>query len=197
MSAGDTPASPQSQSQSQRRSANAALKAQLAVRAWELLGDTDWHDLEPVLQNLMRLVPPGVALREHEKARALDRAGRERRRGAPPDQARAHPHPTSRESRQRTGARKVVRDFLRSASGGKSAAAFERRTRDGGVRQIRMLRPMRASRADPLAAIRDRLDLENQLLRGQVKALADYLASLGHGDAAAALAPPLSDRLSE
>lgn len=83
------------------------LAYELAKRASELLGDGEWHNYEAVMSELMRLVPPGRALRENERIR---RSQAQRRFGS------TAPRQVERsvEFQIASGARSIVRGFLKS-----------------------------------------------------------------------------------
>ena len=161
-----------------------ALHAQLAARATELLGDGLWHPFEQTMRSLIKLVPPGLALRRNER----DRLRLHRQRGVNVGGPRVQQRPT--EELIFSGARAIVRDFLHNT-------AFE--TDRMGVpqaggnydRQIRMVAKLRSSSADTLRIARERAQLENERLRDQVTLLRTYLIGIGEQAAADRLAPPL------
>gem|GEM_PF-6991697 len=81
-----------------------ALHAQLAARATELLGDGLWHPFEQTMRSLIKLVPPGLALRRNER----DRLRLHRQRGVNVGGPRVQQRPT--EELIFSGARAIVRD---------------------------------------------------------------------------------------
>ena|SRR5664279_2632914 len=95
----------------------------VVIRFRELLADGAWHDRERVINDLVTLVPPGVALRHAEHVRALQwtRLGR-----VPPPRTR----PVDPSTLIWHGARSIVVNRLSEYT--------ETRTDDHGVSQIRL-----------------------------------------------------------
>lgn len=98
------------------------------VRAYELLADGDWHDRDAVVTAVMPLVPPGKAIRQHQRDLEGARA-RRAANGAPPSPAGRRPgNPTTSGAR-----RKAMNAISRATADGR----IERRT-VAGVTQIRL-----------------------------------------------------------
>lgn len=96
------------------------------IRARELLADGNWHELEPLLNELAKLVPPGRALRRNENARLKAR-----------NQGPAmRTYPRSKDYLIASGARRIVREAL---LGTNSKTWIERETQNG--RSVVRLRP--------------------------------------------------------
>lgn len=153
-----------------------ALSYELARRADELLGDGEWHNYEATMRALIRLVPPGRAMRQNEH----DRIGSGYGMGPP---ARKQPRDTG--DMITSGARTIVRQFLESVA---FEATPPKMPRDP-ERQIRQLGRHRALTGDPYRQQRDRLEVQLETARDQIKALRAYLVEIGHGEAADRLAP--------
>lgn len=104
----------------------------LAERAWQLMGDGEWHDYDAVTRELMKVVPPGIAVRQAEVDRQQRGGGRNPGWVSPPVR-KQNIDPLRQVA---TGQRTIVRQLLKNA-------AFEV-TRDapGVGRRIRMLRPL-------------------------------------------------------
>jgi hypothetical protein len=161
----------------------------LGERAIELLSDREWHPYEPVLRDLSRLVPPGVAIRKSEAMRKTS--------------ARLHNGPAVRKRPRpvdeliRSGARAIVRDFLRTRTFeidgvGPPGGSYTRRERED-MRRIRLVGMPRSARTDPVKKRADRLEYELTIARDQLMALAGVLVELGHGDDVKRLAPSVYD----
>jgi hypothetical protein len=169
------------------------LSNELARRADELLGDGQWHDLESVMLQLMKLVPPGRAMRVNERERKSS-TGAHYPPGTPVPERRV---PRSREQLITSGARTLVRDFLsnpkvfevdRPGHHGNHQASLGRR--------IRMIGTLRAVRADTLRDSLARTQLRAEHLQARLEAehervaqLRKYLVEIGHEEAANRLAP--------
>lgn len=70
------------------------------LRVTELLEDGEWHDFEEVLAQLMKLIPPGRALRRTEAMRRYKSDAEERQR------------PFSQERQIASGKRAIAKDAL-------------------------------------------------------------------------------------
>ena len=155
-----------------------ALGNQLARRAAELLADGEWHNYEQVFNELAKLVPPGFAIRENEKAR--------RGSGGPAARKKVRPAEELIES----GRRMYVRDVLSNPRNYESTKATRPRDPE---RQIRMIAKPRALVLDAYSQATERLHLRLDTLQDQVDALRKYLAEIGHAEAAERLAPQEND----
>ena len=100
---------------------------------YELLRDSQWHDREPVLRAAARTVTPGAAVRQMQRARAVEQG----RRKSPPPQERQPPWTGDVLAGQRRKALLAIHSNRR----------IERRTEDG-VKQVR-LRPRTQRRRGP------------------------------------------------
>jgi len=133
-------------------------------RLSELLGDGQWHDAEPVIRDLSKLVPPGVAVRRNERARRkskYDRGPEKRKR------------PITAEAAVRSGARMVVRAVLATTRGSKQGP-YETRWLPEGVQQVRI-------HHKPQAIISD--ERRAEWLRPAFNALAAHFHQLGMDEA--------------
>jgi len=157
----------------------------LARRADQLLRDGKWHDYEEVLAELMKVVPPGRAVRVAELNRRQAHRGLGPNDPLPP---RRRPQPP--EKVVEFGAKEVVRDFLRNrAYETDPNTSLDKSKR----RRIRQVGVHRALVGDPYRMQRDSLEYDNQLLREQleleqekVTALSKFVAKKGY-DAEAVL----------
>ncbi len=165
----------------------------LRLKANAMLGDGEWHDYEAVLEALIKLIPPGVAIRRNEmERRAVKRAPAQR----------ARPLPVA--DQIRVGARRMVIQFLNNnnfeydrpsvpgRASGQPRGALHPANKG---RRIRLVKPfgVGGKYAEPLLVARDQALHENLMLRGQLKLLRDYLVEIGHGAAADRLAPDWAD----
>jgi len=153
------------------------LQYALATRADELLGDGQWHNYEKTIRALLRLVPPGRAMRRNE----MDRVANRKTQGKSADIARKRP--ATAQQRIYSGARSITRDFLTTGAfetnrkGQPNHADNERQ-----IRQVHQHRALEANR-DPLRVQRDRFEAEAMQLREYVDRLEGYLKDNGHADA--------------
>lgn len=159
--------------------AHSPVHRDLAQRAVDLLGDGKWHNYEKVVHQLMKLIPPGRAIRRNEKERAMQN----------PNPRKV---PLSIERQIASGQRAIVRDFLKNSNFETDKAGSPRA---GGnfERHIRMLRPPRMADDDPWVLRRAQLEADNEMLSDQVDVLRKYLAEIGHGEVAERLAPARID----
>lgn len=159
------------------------VRDELGKLAAKLLADGEWHDREPIVQALMKLIPPGVAMRQSEVVRT--RGGRASRTAV-----RLHQR-TTRELID-SGARDFVRLFLKPNTSGKGAFEYDREFEGGrrasGVvddRRIRMKYPPIGARN----AERMLPEQEIERLRDQIALLRAELIGLGKGARADEIAP--------
>lgn len=133
---------------------------QLAEKATELLGDGEWHQHEKIMRALMKLVPPGPALRRSEQDRLawLRQRGRE---DAPRKRERAT------EDQVYSGQRAIVRDFLHNKGVFETNKAG---SPHGGTfdRQIRMVGRHKLVAEGHAADLRAKLEAENRDLRREL-----------------------------
>ena len=165
------------------RSPNLAVSNLLAVRAAQILADRAWHNYEEVVRELMRVVPPGPAVRRAERNRAGMIYSRGGARSRAPE-SRALPRST--EELIAFGARDFVVEFLNSSTawqveahpgGGRGANRDPRR-------RVRMVRLPRGAQAHPDRARADELEVANGHLAATVDRLVKFLAELGYGEQA-------------
>lgn len=117
----------------------------LAVRATDLMKDRRWHEHEHIVRELMKVVPPGPAVRRNESDRAASYRQMHRELG-PDEPVPPRKRPLSREKQIEAGQRSLVREFL-------SSNVFESYPKSTAGRQvqnkvIRMLHPHRLVNAD-------------------------------------------------
>ena len=167
------------------------LHLELARRANELLGDGEWHDLETVMQDLMKVVPPGRALRQNERDR---QTSNQQKTGSTPA-SRSRPQP--RERLIAFGARTIVRDFLNNTRTFEVDRPGQQGNHKASLgRKVRMIGRPRALRIDPLRNSLARTQVRAEHLESQLEAaqarvavLRKYLVEIGHEEAANRLAP--------
>lgn len=106
------------------------MTEQIHRRAVEILDGGGWHDMEDVIADLSRLVPPGRAIRRNERDRAAS--------GGPP--TRHNPLPV--EEMIRSGARSIVRELIRKQR--HRAPVYE--TEHGKVRLVGLPRNVTSDR---------------------------------------------------
>lgn len=96
-----------------RRSGVGQPSPELA-RARELLGDDRWHDYELIVHELVKVIPPGRAVREAEKLRVAQARKRARYAGrSVPDRVvLSRRTPRELDQIRYTGARSIVRKML-------------------------------------------------------------------------------------
>lgn len=84
-------------------------------RARELLADGGWHDYEQVMRELVKVIPPGRAVREADSLRVAQVRKRARYAGrTPPDKPARQRHGDLDRIRT-TGARAIIRKMLNGA----------------------------------------------------------------------------------
>lgn len=133
---------------------------QLAEKTHELLGDGEWHPYEQTLRALMKVIPPGPALRRSE----MDRTSWQKQRGLSPGPRKRE---RSIEDQIYSGQRAIVRDYLHNK------ARFET-DRPGHAwksdpdRQIRLVGRVLRGHAN---VIRSHLEVENRELRREINKL--------------------------
>jgi hypothetical protein len=135
------------------RVGSVTLDALFHRRLHELIGDGQWHDVEPVIRDLTKLVPPGVAIRYNERNRR--KAG-----GAGPEQ---RVRPIAPEDAIRAGARGLI-----NATIGVTNGSYELRW-DNYTRQVRQVR-------EPRQVATDRRNAER--LRPAFNGLAEHFKQL-------------------
>lgn len=161
------------------------LHIEMGKLAYKLLKDGQWHPREPIVKELMKLVPPGIGTRRAERMRSD--AGR--------GPAKRLVNRTPGEIVQ-IGARDVVREFLSNRITFEYDKTYKPGARPAGFvddRQIRMLVPPRAVRGlgipgGPKARV-NLLEYEVEHLRDQVALLRAELIGLGKEDRANEIAP--------
>jgi hypothetical protein len=102
-------------------------------RARRLLADGAWHDYEQVIRQLIKIIPPGRAIREAEKLRVAQARKRARYASSPPPEAAPRRSPPDLDRLRETGARSIVRKML-------NGAHFEITPPGRGRRRIRLPR---------------------------------------------------------
>lgn len=128
----------------------------LVVKLCELCEDGDWHELEPILREIGKLVPPGKAIRRAESIRqSVANAPAERHQPKPPERLIQY------------GRRSWARDAL-----GASRRYFEQKEDADGTRWIRMRElPPRVARDRARARAHahfDPVELADELRAGAV-----------------------------
>jgi hypothetical protein len=154
----------------------------LAARVVELLADGEWHNYEQVVRELMKVVPPGPAIRRAEQDRIASNRGHKKA----DEEIGPRVKPRGTDELIRSGRRAIVRAFLRNVNYETDRPG--RANRIDPERRIRMLRKPQAFRPyEPRsdAALRE----EVRELRLQVARMRLYLKEIGHHRAAARLAP--------
>lgn len=134
----------------------------LLMRAVELLEDQRWHFTEDVVREIMKVVPPGKALRAAEKSRVSGNSSKPRQRDWKPPPERVRPISTERAIQ--VGARVLARQVLFHPS-------FER-SGSGETQLIRMVKLPKS------VAERRRLVAEGKLF--QADEVADQLLATTH-----------------
>lgn len=124
------------------------LNEVLHRRAVELLEGKGWVDLEPVLRELIKLVPPGIAMRKTEDDRV-------RNVGSPKPRVRYQ----DTEDLVRTGARAYIRSTVLKVE------AYEMRWLNDRLQQIQLVYLPRSVRGDRMRG-QVILPVLNQLVRG-------------------------------
>jgi hypothetical protein len=167
---------------------SAAVSVRLAYRATELLGDGEWHNYDAVLRELVKLIPPGEAIRKAERVRV---AGRKQRKVIEPDAPRAGRFQRESSDLIRSGARVIVRDFLRND---RVFEADPKALAPGQVapdRRIRMIGKLRWLSTEPLLRRNLQLEYDLTIMRERAEALAAFLMESGHAAEVKRLAPEL------
>lgn len=84
--------------------------------ARQLLADGAWHDYEQVMRQLIKVIPPGRAIREAEKLRVVQARKRARYVGNAVPDAPPRRRPGDLDRMRETGARSIVRKMLNGAN---------------------------------------------------------------------------------
>lgn len=169
----------------------APFYTEMANRATELLGDGQWHPYEQVLNALMPLVPPGLALRKSEQERLASLQTRKK-------EAKPRTRPRTTEELIRSGQRSVARSFLQNKGVFEADRPGSHHIGGNHGRNIRMIGRHRLAQAGTVVEQRQQLIDENTELRAklrhnertitglrdQVAVLREYLHRLGEGPAA-------------
>lgn len=137
------------------------LATQVHRRGYELAGDGEWHEFEPFLLELAKLVPPGIAVRqvEYDRMRSARKSALvEAERGEGRVKARATGgRVVGREadSLRRQGARRLIRQVFATSPSTESPVEIK----DGKIRYLRKPKSIRldATRAEISKPILDDL----------------------------------------
>lgn len=152
------------------------LGSRLAIRAHELLRDGQWHSWDRTVAELIKLVPPGIAIRRNERERVFSSR---KNKGEVTPRVR----PRSPDQLIHSGARAIVRDHLNTRRLYESQGI-------GRDRQVRMRNlPRAVEHANTELARISQLSYDVMVLRDQVRALSKYLIEIGHGEAVQRIAP--------
>lgn len=139
---------------------------------YEQLRDGDWHPMEPLLRQVARWVPPGIALRRVERERVTQRERYVRRRGGDPPSRARQAGEDDRRVMIASGQRRIARDLVKAASQNntKQRSAYEVKKDQDGVYLMRMVALPWVIRGDQARAV---------LLRPAFDSLAGTLAAHG------------------
>lgn len=136
---------------------------------YEQLHDEQWHPLEPLLVQMMRWVPPGVAMRRTKGERQANRKRREQA-GTPISTASPAASWHATDLMLRVGARRVAWDIVGATKG-----PYETKQQADGTALVRLLRTPAVIRGDRNRA---------EQLRPAFDGLADHFTAVGLPDAA-------------
>lgn len=163
------------------------LTANLARRAEELLSDGEWHSYEKTLRAMIKVVPPGIAMRRNEQDRVHTNSSHK----TPAPAQRKYDR--SDDDKIYSGARSIVRDFLNNTRVFETDMPGSHIVGAAHDRKVRLIGKHRYMLGDPTLARAERLEKDLALEREKVSRMRAYLVQIGHARAARRLAPKSRD----